>query len=175
MTTPLTPRANLDLIGTNEAAEILGITRGALNRRCELGQVEPFAEIGKRGTRVFLRSEIEDMAAPCPADAIRAAGAEAAAAALKIARDSMPEDCHADEFTFSVVVMVTEREPAAGCERGEYGAVAYAGNDPTTGLKIKQVATTDVEVMRGQMAQPIYAAGKAIEQVACLLANEPMF
>lgn len=53
---------HLDLVGTVDAARILGLTRGAITRRVSLGQLEPVAVIGKRGTLVFDRTELEAMA-----------------------------------------------------------------------------------------------------------------
>lgn len=53
---------DLDLVGTVEAARILGLTRGAIVRRVSLGHLEPVAVIGKRGTLVFDRAEIEALA-----------------------------------------------------------------------------------------------------------------
>lgn len=52
-----------ELVGTAEAARILGLTRGGLNRRVSLGQLIPAGRIGKRRTNVYRRAEIEALAA----------------------------------------------------------------------------------------------------------------
>lgn len=50
------------LIGTQEAAKILGITRAGINNRVNTGRLTPFGEIGPRGIRLFNRAEIEKLA-----------------------------------------------------------------------------------------------------------------
>lgn len=52
-----------ELIGTTEAARILGLSRNGLNRRVTAGLICPIGEIGKRGIRVYRRAEIEALAA----------------------------------------------------------------------------------------------------------------
>lgn len=51
------------LIGTKEAAGLLGITRAQVNRRVLDGKLTPLGEFGERGIRVFDRAEIERLAA----------------------------------------------------------------------------------------------------------------
>ncbi len=52
----------LDLIGTLEAAELLGVTRAGINNRVNTGRLTPVGEIGPRGIRLFNRAEIEKLA-----------------------------------------------------------------------------------------------------------------
>lgn len=54
--------STLELIGTADAARILGLTRGGVNRRVELGTLTPYATIGPREIRVYDRAEIERLA-----------------------------------------------------------------------------------------------------------------
>lgn len=57
------PMTNPVLIGTKEAASLLGITRAQVNRRVLAGKLSPLGEFGERGIRVFDRAEIERLAA----------------------------------------------------------------------------------------------------------------
>ena len=57
------PMTNPVLIGTKEAAGLLGITRAQVNRRVLAGKLTPLGEFGERGIRVFDRAEIERLAA----------------------------------------------------------------------------------------------------------------
>lgn len=57
------PMTNPVLIGTKEAASLLGITRAQVNRRVLSGKLTPLGEFGERGIRVFDRAEIERLAA----------------------------------------------------------------------------------------------------------------
>lgn len=50
------------LIGTAEVGKILGISRKGVNKRVDTGRLTPIGTIGKRGIRVFDRSEIEKLA-----------------------------------------------------------------------------------------------------------------
>ncbi|MDK8674491.1 hypothetical protein QP918_03355 [Corynebacterium accolens] len=50
------------LIGTKEAASLLGITRAQVNRRVLTGKLTPLGEFGDRGIRVFDRASIEAIA-----------------------------------------------------------------------------------------------------------------
>lgn len=50
------------LIGTQEAAKILGITRAGINNRVNTGRLKPVGEIGPRGIRLFNRADIEKLA-----------------------------------------------------------------------------------------------------------------
>ena len=52
----------LDLIGTLEVAELLGVTRATVNRMVNEGTITPTGKIGARGIRLFTRSEIEKFA-----------------------------------------------------------------------------------------------------------------
>lgn len=56
------PMTNPVLIGTKEAAVLLGITRAQVNRRVLDGKLTPLGEFGERGIRVFDRAEIEALA-----------------------------------------------------------------------------------------------------------------
>lgn len=59
----MTNTAPADLIGTEEAAAILGITKNGVIARVLNGKLTPLGTVGRRATRVFLRSEIEAIAA----------------------------------------------------------------------------------------------------------------
>lgn len=50
------------LIGAEDAARILGITKKGVLARLHNGLLEPLAQVGKRGTYVFDRAEIESLA-----------------------------------------------------------------------------------------------------------------
>lgn len=50
------------LIGTNEVADLLGISRAQVNRRVIAGKLTPLGEFGKRGIRVFDLADIEALA-----------------------------------------------------------------------------------------------------------------
>lgn len=52
-----------ELIGATEAAAVLGMSRPGFNLRVKNGHIAPIGRIGKRGTYVFNRSEIEALAA----------------------------------------------------------------------------------------------------------------
>lgn len=52
----------IELIGTTEVSQILGITRSGVNRRVALGSLHPTGTIGPRRIRVFDRAEIEKLA-----------------------------------------------------------------------------------------------------------------
>ena len=56
------PMTSLVLIGTKEAADLLGITRAQVNRRVLAGKLTPLGEFGERGIRVFDRAAIEALA-----------------------------------------------------------------------------------------------------------------
>lgn len=51
-----------DLIGTTEAAKILGLTREGVRKRIISGALTPHSTIGTRGINVFDRAEIEALA-----------------------------------------------------------------------------------------------------------------
>lgn len=53
----------IDLIGTEEAARLLGLGRSALVQRAHRGAIEPYAVIGEKGVMVFERSYVEAYAA----------------------------------------------------------------------------------------------------------------
>jgi hypothetical protein len=55
--------SNISLIGTAEAAEILGQSRSNFQLLAQKNIVRPFARVGKRRTMVFDRKEIERLAA----------------------------------------------------------------------------------------------------------------
>lgn len=55
--------SNIELIGATEAAKTLGLSRPGFNLRIKNGQVSPVGRVGKRGTYVFDRSEVERLAA----------------------------------------------------------------------------------------------------------------
>ncbi|HAT6604844.1 TPA: helix-turn-helix domain-containing protein [Corynebacterium striatum] len=56
------PMTSPVLIGTKEAADLLGITRAQVNRRVLAGKLTPLGEFGERGIRVFDRAAIEALA-----------------------------------------------------------------------------------------------------------------
>lgn len=52
-----------DLVGTAQAAEILGVSVATVNRWALSGRLEPVVEIpGRTGARLFLRSDVEELA-----------------------------------------------------------------------------------------------------------------
>lgn len=51
-----------ELIGTTGAAEALGLTRQGILKRIRDGRLTPMGTVGKRGTYVFDRAEIEALA-----------------------------------------------------------------------------------------------------------------
>lgn len=51
-----------EIIGTTGAAEALGLTRQGILKRISDGRLTPMGAVGKRGTYVFDRAEIEEMA-----------------------------------------------------------------------------------------------------------------
>ena len=52
------------LIGSAEAAELLGVDRATLNRWVTSGRVQPAAQLpGRTGARMFSRTSIESLAA----------------------------------------------------------------------------------------------------------------
>lgn len=53
--------ATLDLIGSEEAAKLLGITRAGLRKRVTAGAIKPAAVVGPRNVMGFDRAEIEAM------------------------------------------------------------------------------------------------------------------
>lgn len=53
----------MKLIGTDEVSRLLGVGRATVHRWAESGQIHQIGEVGKRGTRVFDRKEIEALAA----------------------------------------------------------------------------------------------------------------
>lgn len=55
--------SNISLIGTAEAANILGQSRSNVQLLAQKGELKPFAKVGKRQTIVFDRAEIERLAA----------------------------------------------------------------------------------------------------------------
>lgn len=56
------PMNHMELIGTAEAAQLLGIGRATVHRWAESGRLHQVGELGKRGVRVFDRAEIEALA-----------------------------------------------------------------------------------------------------------------
>lgn len=50
------------LIGSTEAAALLGLARSSVNRYVTEGRITPIGELGKRGIYVFDKSEIEALA-----------------------------------------------------------------------------------------------------------------
>lgn len=54
--------SQMELIGTADAAQLLGIGRATVHRWAESGRLNQVGELGKRGVRVFDRAEIEEMA-----------------------------------------------------------------------------------------------------------------
>lgn len=57
------PMTLKELIGSKEAAHLLGVTRCTINRWAKAGKLNPAGELGKRGIYVFDRSELERLAA----------------------------------------------------------------------------------------------------------------
>lgn len=55
--------SNLDVIGATDAAKLLGVARSTIAARVQSGTLTPTARVGKRGTFVFDRAEIERLAA----------------------------------------------------------------------------------------------------------------
>lgn len=53
---------HIKLIGTDEVARLLGVGRATVHRWAESGQLHQVGEVGKRGTRVFDRAEVEALA-----------------------------------------------------------------------------------------------------------------
>lgn len=53
---------HLHLLGSRDAAKMLGITRQSLNRKVLNGDLKPAGKVGPRGINVFSRSEIEALA-----------------------------------------------------------------------------------------------------------------
>ena len=51
-----------ELIGTTGAAEALGLTRQGILKRISDGRLTPMGAVGKRGTYVFDRAKIEELA-----------------------------------------------------------------------------------------------------------------
>lgn len=51
-----------ELIGIAEAAAILGLTRGGVQRRISDGRMSPLGRVGERGTYVFERDTVEALA-----------------------------------------------------------------------------------------------------------------
>lgn len=58
----MTTTAPAELIGTADAAKLLGMSRNGINERVNRGTLTPVGVIGKRRTRVFDRAEIEAIA-----------------------------------------------------------------------------------------------------------------
>lgn len=54
--------SQMELIGTADAAQLLGIGRATVHRWAESGRLNQVGELGKRGVRVFDRAEIEQLA-----------------------------------------------------------------------------------------------------------------
>ena len=54
--------SQIELIGTADAAQLLGIGRATVHRWAESGRLHQVGELGKRGVRVFDRAEIEQLA-----------------------------------------------------------------------------------------------------------------
>lgn len=54
--------SQIELIGTADAAQLLGIGRATVHRWAESGRLNQVGELGKRGVRVFDRAEIEELA-----------------------------------------------------------------------------------------------------------------
>lgn len=50
------------LIGVDEAAAALGLTRQGVARRVTMGELTPLARVGKRGTLIFSRDIIQQLA-----------------------------------------------------------------------------------------------------------------
>lgn len=51
-----------ELIGIADAAAILGLTRGGVQRRISDGRMSPLGRVGERGTYVFERDAVEALA-----------------------------------------------------------------------------------------------------------------
>lgn len=58
----MTLMTHMKLIGTDEVARLLGVGRATVHRWAESGQLHQVGEVGKRGTRVFDRAEVEALA-----------------------------------------------------------------------------------------------------------------
>lgn len=54
--------SQIELIGTVEAARLLGIGTATVHRWVESGRLTQLGELGKRGIRVFDRADIEALA-----------------------------------------------------------------------------------------------------------------
>lgn len=54
--------SQMELIGTADAAQLLGIGRATVHRWAESGRLNQVGELGKRRVRVFDRAEIEQLA-----------------------------------------------------------------------------------------------------------------
>lgn len=50
------------LIGVEETAAALGLTRQGVARRVTMGELTPLARVGKRGTLIFSRDIIQQLA-----------------------------------------------------------------------------------------------------------------
>ncbi|CAB0518887.1 helix-turn-helix transcriptional regulator [Corynebacterium diphtheriae] len=50
-----------DLVGTVEAARILGVSRGSVNNFVKKGLLTPQARLGKRGTFAFQVQDVHDL------------------------------------------------------------------------------------------------------------------
>ncbi|MHC9561328.1 helix-turn-helix transcriptional regulator [Corynebacterium diphtheriae] len=50
-----------DLVGTAEAARILGVSRGSVNNFVKKGLLTPQARLGKRGTFAFQVQDVHDL------------------------------------------------------------------------------------------------------------------
>lgn len=58
------PNDTDELIGTVEAAELLGVERSTLTRWVQLGRIAEATKLpGSRGARLFRRSDVEALAA----------------------------------------------------------------------------------------------------------------
>lgn len=53
---------HMELIGTADAARLLGIGRATVHRWAEAGRIRQVGELGKRRIRVFDLAEIEELA-----------------------------------------------------------------------------------------------------------------
>ena len=56
------PMTHMNLIGTDEVSRLLGVGRATVHRWAESGRLHQVGEVGKRGTRVFDRAEVEALA-----------------------------------------------------------------------------------------------------------------
>ena len=54
--------SQIELIGTADAAQLLGIGRATVHRWAESGRLNQVGALGTRGVRVFDRAEIEQLA-----------------------------------------------------------------------------------------------------------------